>query len=68
MDPKVVKNYWKKYLGVSDRQFLPKVVVMPKRGKGTYTHKAQYGVLTLYCINIKLRKVMDELMQKYALR
>ena len=62
------KKYWVKELGVSGDQFLPKIVVTPKRGPGTYKHRSKYGVLTIYCINIKLRRVMDVLMEKYAFR
>jgi hypothetical protein len=67
IDPEVAKRYWVAELGVSPRQFLPKVVVTPKSGPGTYKHRSKFGVLTIYCINTKLRKVMDVLMEKYAI-
>jgi len=66
IDPHEAKRYWVKELNVSSVQFLPKVVMTPKRGLGTYKHRSKYGVLTIYCINTKLRKVMDVLMEKYA--
>jgi len=68
IEPRVAKRYWVKELKVSSKRFLPKVVITPKRGQGTYKHRSKYGVLTIYCINTKLRKVMDMLMEKYAVQ
>jgi len=61
-----VKSRWSRELAVPLDQFLPKVVVTPKRGKGTYKKLNKWGVLTVYFSNVKLRKILDEYMEKYA--
>ncbi len=66
VDPKKAKAYWQNILNVDAKHFLPKVVISTVRGEGTYKTKANYGVLTLYCSNTKLRKELDMLMQKFA--
>ncbi len=65
MDPNLVKDYWMKELSVDSGQFLPKVVVTPARGNGTYKQKTKFGVLTIYCANIKLKAAFDDLMRQY---
>jgi hypothetical protein len=64
--PNHARRWWSGCLKVPPSQFLPKVVVTPARGVGTYKQKTRHGVLTVYCSNVKLRKVMDTLLQKYA--
>ena len=44
-----------------------KVIVTPTRGKGTYKHKSEYGVLTVYFNNSKLKKIMDGLIENFPL-
>jgi hypothetical protein len=60
------KIFWMKHLNVKSDQFLAKVVITPSRGEGTYKNKVRYGVLTIYCANIKLRKLLDDFMIKYS--
>lgn len=67
IDPVVAKKFWIDKLCISEEQMLPSVVVTHSGKSGTYKRKVQYGVLTVYCSNVKLRQLLDELMQKYAL-
>ncbi|MFZ4500466.1 MAG: hypothetical protein ACOYMZ_03140 [Minisyncoccia bacterium] len=55
----VVKTllFWRKYLEVEDNKFY-KTMVKGKRGEGTYKHLVEYGVLTIYFNNTKLRNIM----------
>lgn len=66
MDPAKVKRWWLRHLRVRPSQFLPKTVVTPARGIGNYREKTKYGVLTVYCYNVKLRSVMDRLLEQYG--
>lgn len=68
MDPVEAKKFWLETLGISVQQMLPSVVVTPTGKIGTYRKKSRYGVLTVYCANIKLRSIFDQLMEKYAFR
>ncbi len=47
-------HYWTTGLGVSEKQFQA-VVVTKQTKKGTYRKKCEFGVLTIYFSNIKLR-------------
>ncbi len=47
-------EYWTKSLGVSRKQF-QKVIVTKSLRRGTYRKKSDYGVLTVYFSNTKLR-------------
>lgn len=51
------KKYWVHQLRVRPSQF-QKVVVSPPQGVGTYRKKAQYGVITVYYNNKKLRDIL----------
>ena len=52
-------NYWTKRLGVSRDQFYKPVIT--KTGKlGTYRKKSEYGVVTVYYNNKKLRDLLVE--------
>lgn len=66
MDPDVAKRFWLDTLNITDTQMLPSIVVTRSGKIGTYKKKSRYGVLTVYCSNIKLRRLLDDLMQKYA--
>lgn len=66
MEPRRVKRWWLKHLGVRSDRFLPKTVVTPSRGAGTYREKTKYGVLTVYCFNVKLRKALDFLLERHC--
>ena len=52
--PDLARSYWSKRLGVSPEKF-QKVVVSESVAKGTYRHKSEYGVLTIYFSNTKIR-------------
>lgn len=66
INPRKAKQFWVRSLGVSAMQFYKKIVVTPARSIGTYREKTKHGVLMVICSNVKLRIVMDELLQKYA--
>lgn len=68
LDPKLAKQFWIENLDIHPDQFFPKIVVTASGKLGTYRKKSPYGVLTVYCANIKLRKNLDGLMEKYAFR
>jgi len=58
IDPRVALNYWVKIVGFPRKQFLPKVIVTPTRGIGSYKKKSEYGVLTVYFHNKKLKNLL----------
>ena len=49
-----VKEFWCKKLSISPDKF-QKVVVTPSVRKGSYGQKSEYGVLTIYFSNTKIR-------------
>jgi hypothetical protein len=57
-DPGTALNYWVKIIGFPRQQFLPKVIVTPTRGVGSYKKKSKYGVLTVYFHNKKLKNLL----------
>ena len=58
-----VKNYWKKELKIKDKQFYkPTVTITGKLGN--YRKKSEYGVLTVYYANTKLRNILIGLLPK----
>lgn len=59
MSSVLTKKFWKKHLDVRENQFY-KVMYKTKGGKETYGRKCQYGVLTLYFNNKKLRDIICE--------
>lgn len=63
--PKVAVAFWSGELGINHSQF-QKVVVTRPRGKGTYHHKLEYGVLTVYYHNKKLRNIIINELQKQS--
>lgn len=65
VDKDEAKLFWKQKLNITDAQFFPKVVVSESKKKGTYREKNKYGVLTVYVSNVKLRRELDGLMEKY---
>ena len=65
ISPLVAKKFWIAKLNISPSQF-QKVVVTPTRGVGTYRYKSEYGVLTVYFNNSKLKKVMDGLIESFG--
>lgn len=56
-DPTVAKKFWCKQLGVMPGQF-HKTTITKQNKKGTYRKKLQYGVLTVYFSNRKLRDII----------
>jgi len=58
--PNKALNYWQKELKVEKGQFY-KIIVSEIRGKGTYKYKSEYGVLMIYFNNIKLKKLICQL-------
>ena len=47
--------------GIVRKQFF-KVTITPSRGIGNYLEKSQYGVLTVYYCNSKLKKILDSML------
>jgi len=56
-------NYWIKKLGVNREQFY-KTIISKVRGRGTYKYKSEYGVIIVYFNNIKLKKIILEMIEK----
>lgn len=54
LNPEIVQNFWIKKLEVSAKQFYKPTVTVSK-SVGTYTKKSEYGVLTVYLLNKKIR-------------
>jgi len=57
---KVVK-FWMDELDIKRLQFY-KVIITPYRSLGTYKHKSMYGVITIDFNNVKLKKIIDEML------
>lgn len=55
--PVKVKKYWCDVLAISPESF-QKIVVTPSVKKGTYIKKSEYGVLTIYFSNTKIRDII----------
>ncbi len=58
INPENAVAYWLKELNITREQFLPTIVVSPSQGKGTYRKKSEYGVVTVYFNNKKLRDIL----------
>ncbi len=57
IDLKKAMKFWENTLGVSGQQFYKPTVTLS--GKlGNYRNKSEYGVLTLYYANVKLRNII----------
>lgn len=68
MDVARARSFWLRNLAnfrISKNQFQSPVVT-PARSLGTYRQKTQWGVLTVYCSNIKLKRILDEILAKHA--
>jgi len=63
LSPQKVLNYWKTELKVKKEQFY-KTIISKVRGKGTYKYKSEYGVIIVYFNNIKLKKIILEMIEK----
>jgi hypothetical protein len=68
IDSKVAKDYWCKKLSLRSEQFQKIIVSKSLHKRGTYRKKSQYGVLTIYFSNTKLRDIIvgaiEELREK----
>lgn len=63
MDPQKVLAFWTKELKVKPCQFM-KIVVTSKRGDGSYRRTIEYGVLTVYYHNKKMRDILVDQIEK----
>lgn len=61
--PEEALNYWKNGLGVKKEQFY-KTIISKVRGEGTYKNKSKHGVIIVYFNNIKLKKIILEMIEK----
>lgn len=60
ISPIIAKKFWCNMLNVPAAQF-QKIIVTPARSLGTYRNKSQYGVLTVYYNNKKLRDIINKM-------
>ncbi len=63
INPSVAKEYWIDKLQIKKEQFY-KTMITKSGSLGTYRKKSQYGVLTVYYLNKKLRDLLVELLSK----
>lgn len=59
-----VLKFWLEQLKifrVKRKQFY-KIIVTPARSIGTYREKSKYGVLSIYFANVKLKKILDNML------
>ena len=56
-------NYWINKLGVKREQFY-KTIISQVRGEGTYKYKSEYGVIIVYFNNVRLKKIILEMIEK----
>ncbi len=63
LDINKVLDYWLKELKVNKNQFY-KTVVTKSGSLGTYINKSQHGVVSVYYGNIKLKKLLMELLPR----
>ncbi len=54
INPDIAQKYWCDKLKITEDKF-QKIIVTKSVSKGTYTKKCQYGVLTIYFSNTKIR-------------
>lgn len=66
ISPMIAQRFWMNELSVKKSQF-QKIIVTPSRGIGNYKNKSQYGVLTVYFNNTKLKKIFDSLIESFPL-
>ncbi|MDO8490052.1 MAG: hypothetical protein Q7S47_01380 [bacterium] len=64
IDEKEAMQYWLRGLRVNARQFT-KTTITPSRKEGTYRHRSQTGVVTLYYHNKKLRDTLVQMIKTY---
>lgn len=66
INPEEALDFWSKKLKIHRRQFY-KVTVTQSGSLGTYRKKSQYGVVTIYYQNKKLRDILVHLLQHRSL-
>lgn len=57
IDPSEARRYWMHELRIKEDQFY-KIIISKVRGSGTYKYKSQYGVLSVYFHNIRLKQLI----------
>ena len=62
-DPKKARNFWIRALKIR-KEKLTGVSTIPPQGKGTYKRKSQYGVLSVYVHNMKLKDQLDKWLEE----
>ncbi len=62
--PEEVLDYWSRELSVKKYQFY-KTIISKVRGKGTYKYRSEHGVIIVCFNNIKLKKVILEMIEKF---
>jgi hypothetical protein len=55
--------YWIKELDIKRNQFY-KTIISKVRGEGTYKYKSEYGVIIVYFNNVKLKRIILEMIEK----
>jgi hypothetical protein len=55
-------GYWSNILNVEARQFY-KTIVSKVRGEGSYKNKSKHGIVILYLNNIKIKKLILEMIE-----
>lgn len=63
-DPDKALRYWMEEFQVPRSRFHSTVSLIPPQGKGNYKRKSEYGVVTVYVHNIKLREWMHDQIKK----
>ena len=63
INPEVALSYWVKELDLKKSQFY-KITVSKVRGEGTYIYRSEYGVITIYFNNTKLKELICKLIDK----
>jgi hypothetical protein len=61
--PDKALEFWTTELKVNKAQFY-KTIISKVRGVGTYKNRSEYGVIIVYFNNVKLKKVIIELLEK----
>lgn len=67
ISPDRTLDFWSRELSVPKSQFV-KTIITPSRGKGTYRKKLEYGVLTVYYCNTKLRNTLIKELEMLGLK
>ncbi len=63
IDEGEAQNYWIKELNIRRSQFY-KTIISKVRNKGTYKYKSEHGVIIVYFNNVRLKKLICEMIDK----